>query len=304
VGGAEACVRVYIIARSISRPVRERLQRGPFSARVLAAFEHACNLVTTDGDVVALVPPRAGDGPLNIVVNGMSKGFATVEPGMPARLGGGRLQVGGLEVALDRAVVWEPCPDWKSLRAYRDAFIDRLPLLEALALQHAPERSLLALTSSRANGSSHPAEVGVSDGLFAAAQEAAESLQAGWEGDPARLQAGAVQLAGLGGGLTPAGDDFLTGVMLWGWLTHSAPRPLCRLLVEAAAPRTTTLSAAFLRAAARGECSAAWHTLLMALSCGSDKEIAGTVQDVLTHGATSGADALAGFLWAGLHPAA
>lgn len=296
-------MRVYVVARSISRPVQERLQRRPFCARVLAIFEHACDLVTTDGDVVALVTPHAGDGPLNIVVNGGGKGFATVEPGMPARMEGGRLQVGGLEVALDRAVVWEPCPDWKSLRACQDAFTDRLSLLEALALQHAPERSLLALTSSRANGSSHPAEINsldsLSDGLFAAAQEAAEALQAGWEGDSTPLQAGAAQLAGLGGGLTPAGDDFLMGVMLWGWLTHPAPGFLCRLLVEAAFSRTTTLSAALLRAAARGECSAAWHTLLEALSQGTDAEITGAVQDVLAHGATSGADALAGFLWIG-----
>ena len=40
--------------------------------------------------------------------------------------------------------------------------------------------------------------------------------------------------------------------------------------------------------------------LLAALAHGSDEEIAGAVQDVLAHGVTSGADALAGFLWAAL----
>ena len=114
------------------------------------------------------------------------------------------------------------------------------------------------------------------------------------------LETGAAQLAGLGGGLTPAGDDFLTGVMLWAWLAHPSPRSQCRLLVKAAAPRTTTLSAAFLQAAARGECGVAWHVLLAALSEGGDAELATAVQDVLSHGATSGADALAGFLWTGM----
>jgi hypothetical protein len=100
--------------------------------------------------------------------------------------------------------------------------------------------------------------------------------------------------------LTPAGDDFLAGAMLWGWLAHPTPDFLCRLVIEAAVPRITTLSAAFLRAAARGECSAAWHALLAALSRGSDEEVARAARDVLALGATSGADTLAGFLWAGM----
>lgn len=286
---------VCVAARSISRPVWDRLQEKLFSARVLAVFERVCDLVTSDGDVIALVPPRVGDGPLNIVLDEEDTYFTTVEPGMPARLERGRLQVGGLEVALDNAAVWEPCPDWKSLRARRKSLIDYLPLLQALSLHHAPDGSLLALTLGRAGSSSYP--------LFAVAREAAEALQAGWGGDAALLQAGAAHLAGLGTGLTPAGDDFLTGAMLWGWSAHPSPGFLCRVLVETATPRTTTLSAAFLRAAARGECSAAWHTLLAALSHGSDVEVARAVQDVLAHGATSGADVLAGFLWTGTQTA-
>jgi len=64
-----------------------------------------------------------------------------------------------------------------------------------------------------------------------------------------------------------------------------------------AAPRTTTLSAAFLQAAAQGECSQSWHILLTTLSTGTATEIEEAVQQVLTHGATSGADTLAGFLY-------
>jgi hypothetical protein len=293
-----------VIARSISRPVWERLEEASFAARVLAVFEHVCDLITSDGQVLALVLPQVGDGPLNIVVESTPGGFAALEPGMPAWLEEGRLQVGDLEVALETAVVWEPRPNWEKLRARQDVCTDRLPLVKAFSLRHAPEGSFLILVSGRPGRATDPALVeppnSTSAVSFAAAQEAAEALGAGWKRDAALLQAGAAQLAGLGGGLTPAGDDFLTGVMLWAWLAHPSPRSLCRLLVEAAAPRTTTLSAALLRAAARGECSVAWHTLLATLSEGSDAEVAGAVREVLSHGATSGADALAGFLWAGL----
>jgi hypothetical protein len=293
-----------IIARSISRPVWERLGEGSFAARVLAVFEHVCDLMTPDGQVVALVLPQVGDGPLNIVVEAKPGDLAALEPAVPAWLEEGRLRVGGLEVALETAAVWEPCPDWEKLRARQDVCTDRLPLVKAFSLQHAPEGSVLILVSGRPGRPTDPALVEPPNStygvLFTAAREAAGALRRGWKGDAALLQAGAAQLAGLGGGLTPAGDDFLTGVMLWARLAHSSPRSLCRLLAEAAAPRTTTLSAAFLRAAARGECSAAWHMLLATLSEGTDAEVARAVREVLSHGATSGADALAGFLWAGL----
>ena len=296
---------MHIVARSISRTMWERLWEGPFAARVLAVFEHACNLVTPEGRVVALVLPQIGDGPLNIVVHGRPGDFVAVEPGMSARLEGRRLRVGGLEIVLEGAVVWEPRPDWDRLRARRGCITSRLSLIWPLAMRHAPAGSLLPLAWGWAGGPDHSVEAGcVSGALAPVAREAAEALRAGWGGDPGQLREGAAQLAGLGSGLTPAGDDFLTGAMLWAWLAHSNPRTFCRTLVATAVPRTTTLSAAFLQAAARGECSAAWHTLLAALSHGSDIEVARGVQSVLTHGATSGADALAGFLWAGLHSTA
>jgi hypothetical protein len=111
------------------------------------------------------------------------------------------------------------------------------------------------------------------------------------------MQSTAAQLAGLGVGLTPAGDDFLTGVMIWAWVAHADPEWVCRFLVEASASRTTALSAAFLRAAARGECAEAWHVLLAALRDGDQRRSEAALGDVIAHGHTSGADAVAGLFW-------
>jgi hypothetical protein len=294
---------MWAVARSISRPVRERLyrpQEGRSAARLLAVFERACDLITQDGDVLALVTPQIGDGPLNIVVDGAEELFAGVDPGAPVtlELEEERLWIGGLGVDLGGATVWEPRPDWHALRARRAAIAPHLPLLQALCLRHAPPDSLLALLGAPPPGGA-PAGA-----ILSTAQEAAEVLREGWGGDLGWLQEGATELAGLGGGLTPAGDDFLTGAMLWAWLAHPTPGPLCRALAEVAVPRTTALSAAFLRAAAQGECSAPWHALLAALSegpiKGKETEITAAAQAVLAHGATSGADGLAGFLYIGM----
>jgi hypothetical protein len=284
----------WTVAHSISRPVRERLHRlqdGRSTARVLAVFERACDLTTHDGDVVALVVPQVGDGPLNIVVNGTGRPFAGVGTSAPVMLEGERLRIGGLGIDLGSAAEWEPRPNWDALRARRAAIASHIPLLRAVCLCHAPAGSFLALMGAPLPGDA-TAEV-----ILSTAKEAIGSLQKGWEGDLERLRAGAAGLAGLGSGLTPAGDDFLTGAMLWAWLAHPTPDSLCRGLIEAAVPRTTILSAAFLRAAARGECSARWHTLLAALSGGAEHEIPAAAQGVMAHGATSGADGLAGFLY-------
>ena len=301
----------HLIARSISRPVHDWLfDPGvePPSLRVLAVFEHACDLVTPDGRIVALVTPTVGDGPFNIVVAENAAGiFAPVEQGTTAGLHRGHLRIGPLDVALDRAVVWEPRPDWPALRDRRPLAEARLPDLSRIALQLAPAGSLLATASAGRDEPGHPAAAwrGQLPMLVSsAARRAARALRAGWNGDPDQLEAGARQLAGLGSGLTPAGDDFLTGVMLWAWLAHPHPSSFCHLLAETAAPRTTILSAALLRAAAAGQCSAPWHRLLIVLGDGaaSAPELEPAARDVLAHGATSGADTLAGFLHLGSPP--
>ena len=107
---------------------------------------------------------------------------------------------------------------------------------------------------------------------------------------------GARQLAGLGQGLTPGGDDFIIGVMFaaWSGLYGTAAKAFCIRLAQTAAPRTTTLSGAFLHAAARGEAMSVWHTLLTAFARPSD--FVPALQALFQVGHTSGADALAGFI--------
>jgi hypothetical protein len=117
------------------------------------------------------------------------------------------------------------------------------------------------------------------------------------------VQAGAQQLAGLGPGLTPAGDDILMGAIYGVWATHppEAAHRLAAAITEVAVPQTTTLSAAWLRAAARGEAGAVWHSLSEKLIVNSEQltvssgEWEEAVARILAVGHSSGADALWGF---------
>jgi hypothetical protein len=257
----------------------------------MAAFERACVLAPARGDPFGLVLPEIGDGPLNIVIPGMPGRFDRFPPGTAWALTGHGLRIGHTYVDLSAARVWEPSPAWDRLRVRRPEVEGRLGELLVLAGRGAADGSLLA---ALARGSADRFDASV----WRTVVQAGAALRAAWPDHGQNVRIAAAQLAGLGRGLTPAGDDFLAGLMLWAWLAHPDPRAYCQALCQAAAPRTTALSAAFLRAAAQGECSAAWHTLFDQLAAPGGRPLRPeAVRGVLAHGQTSGADTLAGFLW-------
>jgi len=293
---------VHLSARSVARPIQDILQPWTFKARVLANFARVCNLATAAGDILALVLPEVDDGPLNIVLAAAlaigeegpitpGEALATLKPGMPAQLEDTVLSVGDLALDLEQAVPWEPRPTWESLRAQRASVVRHIPYLQEVSLDHAPGESLVCLLQEGVVGGTESVQA-----VQAALKTAGSLLHSGWAGDAACLREGVAWLAGLGGGLTPAGDDFLCGIMLAAWLAHPDPDAFCQAVAETAGPRTTMLSAAFLRAAGRGECRAAWHRLLPALAAGVEDAIVSAAQDVMAYGSTSGADALTGFV--------
>lgn len=278
-------------ALSLSRTVRARLREGASSGLVMAAFARACVLAPARSDPFSLVLPEIGDGPLNIVIDVGPGSFEQLQPGAAWELSGQRLRVEGIQVDLAAGRVWDPSPAWPRIRACRPEVEARLGELLALAERAAASESLLAMWARRP---ADPLEAAVWRSVI----QAGDTLRDAWSGDGEGAGSAAVQVAGLGQGLTPAGDDFLAGVMLWAWLAHPDPQALCQTLCQAATPRTTALSAALLRAASRGECSAAWHTLLDQLAAPGGRGLPPElVSRVLSHGQTSGADTLAGFLW-------
>jgi hypothetical protein len=122
-----------------------------------------------------------------------------------------------------------------------------------------------------------------------------------------RIQLCARQLAGLGPGLTPAGDDWLGGWLVGlyvlaamtpnGEAVQSLPvAAVGRTVVNAAAGRTTGLSLAYLCTAARGAVPRIWHDFLYALADADPDPVQRCAGKIMRHGATSGSDTLAGFL--------
>lgn len=225
--------------------------RNSRSARVLHLFDGVCNLVNERNEVLALVAARIGPGPFTAVLEGDLPDGLCARDAVALHPSNDVLIVGDLSVDLAHAAVWQPRPDWARLRAL--------------------------------DVSSHPpAELppAIGDAL----RQALDSIAAG---DWPACRVAVERLAGRGEGLTPTGDDVLIGIMygLWVWDARADWSPR---MADTAAPRTTTLSAAFLRAAAAGEAVWQWHDLANGRP--------GAAGRILAIGHRSGADTWTGFV--------
>lgn len=276
-----------IRARSISLRAAASLYPN-VTGRVLASFRSVCDLVTEHGDVVALVWGPHGNGPLNVLLD--QELDAAMPAGAQFAMADHVLTVGDVEVDLSRATRWDARPDWVVLCARQH---------EIVAAAQAARRLNAGLKEQSLLKQAGPA----------VSHTAAQVQRAAQLGDDSALRAAITALCGLGPGLTPAGDDWLAGWLLGRRLTSDLSDPtglanLSSLVTEVAATRTTTLSRAFLAAAAAGEADAAWHELLDALAGkAANQHINETTRQrnnkaaasILRHGATSGAAMLAGF---------
>jgi len=285
--------KIESLAISISDTVAAHIHNAAFQGWVLSCFPTACNLVDELDRVVSLVTAAVGDGPLNIVV-GDKEPFAGIAAGMAAHANRDRATVGDrLTVNLKNAARWNPAVEWGEVPATAMA-----TLWEVVQKRATPD-SLLTfwVPAIRPLGGARMA-------LQEAARDAAERLLLALRrGDEANIVTHVLTLAGLGPGSTPAGDDFLIGLMtgLRAWPTFQLPEELsvedaCRLIGQVAIPRTNTFSAAQLTAAREGHMGSGWHRLAAALAINDRPAIREEADRLLAVGATSGADAMAGFL--------
>lgn len=269
-------------------------------ARPLHLFQDVCNLIDESGSVLSIQTDHLKPGPNCLVIPARGWGdlgfrrHIRMDAGISHRAG--QLQVGDLILEWGEAMRWDPRPDWESLRLSRSHWKSSLVKLGHLALSDGPAGGLSLLLEREAQDL-HSAPLAARF-VEAARPHTNSLLHAVSEWEDSRAQRAAEALAGLGGGLTPSGDDYLVGVMhaLWCSVPEGEAHRRSQVLSQAAAPRTTPLSAEWLLAAARGEAGGNWHELFGSLQKGDADELRRSTWELLQVGHSSGADALTGFL--------
>ena len=232
--------------------------------RILHVFDNACNLINDQKKILSIVSPQIGNGPFNLVLGEELLFSEHLRLESPISVFPTQLNLGNLTVNIGDAKLWNPRPNWEVLHAKREDILNLIPLLRV----NGSEQNNLQFSSSLAS-----ANISTATKL-------------------------ASRLAGLGQGLTPAGDDFIMGAIYAAWIIHppEVAGKLGEEIAKSAAPLTTSLSAAWIRSAGRGEAGELWHHLFNALISGDNVSIQQSVANILAVGETSGADALSGFV--------
>jgi len=245
-------------AEVVGRAAREALAAG--AGEVCAVF-HRSFYLRSNGRYACIGDGSLGRGPLNALV-----------PAFDAPPLGATVLV-----SLESARSWAPPPAHGNARPNLEA-------LRACLDGHVPEEGLGCVI------------LGVDNALSVHAQPALEALGRWLAGNALGLEA--AQLIGLGPGLTPSGDDYLGGVLVaLRWVGRGAHADsLWRWLEPRLPARTSTISAAHLAAAARGEVHEVLHDLLTDLAAWETPDLLPSLSRLDALGHTSGWDTLAGIV--------
>lgn len=278
-----------LVARSISPAAIYWLSQRS-EGQVHHVFDRSCNLINREGAILSLVSTEIGPGPFSIT---LSKAGSTPRDLLGiwdditlfsrVRYSSDQIQIGSVQIDLTIAKIWNPKPAWEDILS--DTLAQTSQILEDLL----PFRST--------------ASTGLRNGHFS---PSATTLKAAWrelsaatqENDIGRAKLGAKKMAGLGSGLTPAGDDYLMGFIysLWSQWDPKKAQGWATELVKVAVPQTTRLSAAWLEAAANGQAAEPWHRFVDALIQEDPRNLVQATDRILATGHSSGVDALTGYV--------
>lgn len=263
--------------------------------KVLAVYRRSCNLLNEHNQILTVAHESIGRGPFTLVVDIDVEHAELVfdfdywlDVDSPIHLTPENLEIGELTIDITCPENWNPKPPWNKVE-----LSDLNLLLEIVWTELETSEVEDGLISLLKADPENPFDVQARKGWLL--------LQEGLKvGEEALIRSGSRILAGLGPGLTPAGDDFLMGVMVALWLSLPAIRAeaFSDQIFSGASTRTTILSGAWLEAARQGNAGILWHELVENLNRRYVPGIKGTVTKIIATGHSSGADAMTGLFLA------
>lgn len=284
-GPAPMRAHVTMQARSGDGAFLARVNGAAFAGVVHSAFHRAVNIAClSNGELHTLVTGDLDDGPNSLVVTADDFLAIGICQGDSVRAGGGSLAIAGKAmVNVAGAVVWRtPVPE---THCATGLLRRRLAEAEAAIWRNGTPGGFIEgmVDTEVARLTTRMLHEGA-DGL---------ALALG-RGDTEAALAHAGRLLGLGPGLTPSGDDFLTGLL--------AARALCRRqadlgsdafahgVIRLAKSATNPIAYAAIAKAARGEVRERVARLIIALGSATAETSSQALAQVLAIGSSSGTE--------------
>jgi hypothetical protein len=292
------------IAIDYSRPIQPIFLQEPQIGTVHSVFNKATN-IAFDETLVSLLSDELPRMPNSVRLHSVvtDELLPNLQPGMEVCVGNDTLAIPTCNFSFHLSDIpfWEPRPDVTIYQWNRETVVQHTRLLTQFLAKKQHQDGLAPLVGSLLL-EKPPQETPLSR---MAIPKLRLLVQASWLQDIAGIEEATLGLAGLGPGLTPSGDDVLSGfaaimALLSPQLSaDSISREYIASTIAAVAkPRTTKLSTVLLEFAARGEVSEQFGTLLLSLNLPAEEfeTVQKAADRVLAFGASSGGDILFGML--------
>lgn len=252
----------------------------------LGKYPHVANYIDTSGNIVFISRKQGYLAPNGIFLSSPSFNFpeiVIVEPDV--------IRCGSVRIDREAALVFNSGYNFST--ANRNLFETRLFASVEKNLDIFPKKSLIFTVFEH-----FEPEVlcGFDRALVHAVRTATALMENG------HVLQGVDLLKGLGAGTTPAGDDFIAGLLYGLYYRQEACGDENSGLIDRiykASKGRNLISNAMLLHAARGRFFASLKDFFQAVEQNSNAD--GSLSRLLSHGSTSGADLLAGFLFAIKH---
>ena len=250
--------------------------------KIHSKFTSAVNFISGDS-FVFVVSESVGPGPLNIVIKGivpLSVNSLEIKEGC--------LVLNNTKLDFDASKLYDPLISL--LKFDFNNFIRNLGFIENSVKKLSPPHSLtFLLDPGRRSEFNSTFELEYVKRIDLAVQEILFG----------NIFTGVNLIKGLGPGLTPAGDDFNSGLLialnLIEKICHSDMQQSIKLVCREAVG-SNLFTNAFLLCASRGLLFNKFRELINAVLCSDENSIIKKTKSVLSIGETSGADQLVGFL--------
>jgi len=293
-------------AKTVGVSAIRRLRMHRNLGRVHSIFKQVFNIVTEDEKLISVVSKNVGSGPINIVVDlpRDSTMFSLhVNQGQPVLSEGDMLLINRkVQISMKYASMYKPCRHFKTLEL--NTIKHNLEIVKKVASSEGNFAGIGELMKCLTSNFDIVPHSGLnkfaSDALFPLSSLVTNAKEERYSD----LYHSAMNLIGLGPGLTPSADDALAGLMAALLLVGenlgikcNRLRSINEVIISCVNGNMTTLfSMEFLRHAASGEVNEQMMTLIEAVLTSDSVNVIETTKKLLSIGETSGTDIMLGLL--------
>jgi len=300
--------RYHFSAFSIGSVAAGRMTKGVIG-HVHSVFRRVINIEIPDEGLVSLVGQEIGRGPFYISVEmpeqidltaiGVDRNHTALRAGNLVRVSENLLAI-----SLENARLWEPEKKFSNILDV-PAIEANLAALQELVVRFGNRSDLIQLLEfSKKTFEDETTAMKMNPVSRLALPQVMKLLDAIKQGNSQNIVQSAMNLIGLGPGLTPAVDDLLVGLILS--MSYIAENlnveqiPVQDALKDLAScihGRTTTISEEFLLQAVAGNANESVIALIEALLTSNQVDIVSSARKVMDFGGTSGTDMVLGILF-------